>query len=54
MDFILSLIPQLSVIISVIVSVCSALITIFLFIPGASPEKELQAIVDFLSKYSKK
>jgi hypothetical protein len=37
-----------------IVAVLSALIALFLLIPGEQPEKALQAIVDFLAKFSAK
>lgn len=35
-------------------AVLSALIALFLLIPGEQPEKTLQAVVDFLSKFSAK
>jgi len=35
-------------------AVLSALIALFLLIPGEQPEKALQAIVDFLKKFSVK
>lgn len=37
-----------------ILGILSGLIAIFLLIPGDQPEKALQGIVDFLSKFSKK
>ena len=37
-----------------IVSAISALIAVFLLIPGEQPEKFLQGVLDFLSKFSKK
>lgn len=36
------------------VLVLNGLITVCLFIPGPEPEKFLQTIVDFLTKFSKK
>lgn len=42
------------VILSSLVAICSALIAICLLIPGEQPEKFLQGVVDFLSKFSKK
>ena len=35
-------------------AVLSALIAVFMIIPGEQPEKTLQAIVDFLAKFSRK
>jgi len=37
-----------------VVALMTALIAIFMLIPGDQPEKSLQSIVDFLSKFSKK
>lgn len=42
------------VIITTVVAVLSSLITIFMLIPGDQPEKFLQAIVDFIKKFSRK
>ena len=36
------------------VAVLSALIVLFQLVPGPQPEKFLQAVVDFLAKFSKK
>jgi hypothetical protein len=41
-------------VLSAVVGVLSALIAVFLLIPGEQPEKALQGIVDFLSKFSRK
>lgn len=41
-------------ILAAIIAVLSALIALFLLIPGEQPEKSLQKVVDFLKKYSKK
>lgn len=38
--------------VAAIISVLSALIALFLLIPGEQPEKALQAAVDFLAKFS--
>ena len=35
-------------------TVLVALIALFVLIPGPQPEKSLQAIVDFIKKFSKK
>ena len=37
-----------------VVAILSGVIGISLLIPGEQPEKALQAVVDFLSKFSKK
>lgn len=41
-------------IISALVSVLSALVALFMLIPGEQPEKALQGIVDFVAKFSRK
>lgn len=41
-------------IIHVILAVLSALIAIFMLVPGKQPEKSLRAIADFIEKFSKK
>lgn len=40
--------------VTAIVAVISALIALFLLIPGDQPEKTLQSVVDFLKKFSLK
>lgn len=47
-------ITMLPVYISLLVGLLAALLAIALVIPGEQPDKALQAIVDFLSKFSKK
>lgn len=47
-------IANYQVYIGLIVGVLSAVIALCLVIPGEQPEKFLQGIVDFLSKFSKK
>lgn len=41
-------------VLSAIVGLLSAVIAVCLLIPGEQPEKALQAIVDFLKKFSRK
>jgi hypothetical protein len=41
-------------ILSAIVAVLTGIIAISLLIPGDQPEKALQAVVDFLKKFSRK
>lgn len=40
--------------ISALVAVLTALIAVFAIIPGDQPEKALQGVVDFISKFSVK
>lgn len=41
-------------VISSLVGICSAIIVVALKIPGDQPEKALQGVVDFLTKFSSK
>jgi len=41
-------------ILSAVVSAITALIALFMLIPGEQPEKALQKLVDFLAKFSRK
>lgn len=41
-------------VLSSLVAAMSALVALFLIIPGDQPEKALQSVVDFLEKFSKK
>lgn len=41
-------------VLSAVVGVLTALIAVFMLIPGEQPEKALQGIVDFLAKFSRK
>jgi hypothetical protein len=41
-------------IVAAVVGVLSALIALFMLIPGEQPEKALQAVVNLLAKFSKK
>ena len=36
-----------------VAGVCSALVALFLLIPGEQPEKFLQSVVDFLARFSR-
>lgn len=40
--------------ITAVIAVLTALIALFLMVPGEQPEKALQGAIDFLSKFSKK
>lgn len=54
MEVILAVLQQIPIYLPHAVAILSALIALFLVIPGEQPEKTLQAIVDFLAKFSKK
>lgn len=54
MEFIAWLAANGMQLLSAIVAVLTALIALFMMIPGEQPEKSLQAVVDFLAKFSKK
>lgn len=41
-------------VLSALVGVLSALIALFMLIPGEQPEKAMKGIVDFLAKFSRK
>lgn len=48
------LVANYQVCITALVGILSGIIAICMLIPGEQPEKALQGIVDFLSKFSKK
>lgn len=54
MNIINWLIGHYQVIIASVIALLTALIAVFLMIPGEQPEKAMQGIVDFLTKFSKK
>jgi hypothetical protein len=54
MEQVIVILQQLPIYIAAFVAVLTALIGFFMLIPGEQPEKALQAVVDFLSKFSKK
>ena len=58
MDKVIEVVQQLVVVgpsvLAAILAVLSALIGLFMLIPGEQPEKALQAVVDFIAKFSKK
>lgn len=43
-----------STLLNAIVAVLTALIALFMLIPGDQPEKALQSVVNFIQKFSKK
>ncbi len=51
---VLWIIANYQLIITAIAAVVSALIALFLLIPGEQPEKALRKIADFLAKFSNK
>ena len=48
------IINNYQVVITAIVGLMTSIIAISLLIPGDQPEKALQSVVDFLTKFSKK
>ena len=48
------IVANYDIIIGAVVAILSGIIGIALLIPGEQPEKALQGVVDFLSKFSKK
>lgn len=54
MEQLISILQQAPVYIASIAGVLTALIGLFMLIPGEQPEKTLQAIVDIISKFSRK
>lgn len=54
MQTIIALLGQAGPILGAVTAVITALITLFLIIPGDQPEKSLQSVLDFLKKFSLK
>lgn len=54
MDLLAFVAAHAAEIVSAAVALLSGVIAVCLLIPGDAPEKQLQAVVDFLSKFSKK
>lgn len=54
LEQILELLKQIGPVVAAANAVLLALIGLFMLIPGEQPEKFLQYIVDFISKFSKK
>lgn len=48
------IVANYALVISAVMGILSGVIGICLLLPGDAPEKQLQAIVDFLSKFSAK
>lgn len=53
-EFIMGLVGNLGGYVNAILAVLMALIALFMLIPGDQPEKALQGIVDFITKFSRK
>jgi hypothetical protein len=51
-ELVMWIIANYQLAITAVVTVLTGLIALFLLIPGEQPEKTLQKIVDFLSKFS--
>lgn len=54
MEVIQLIIEKGPMVVSALVGVLSALIALFMLIPGEQPEKAMKGIVDFLAKFSRK
>ena len=54
MELIIALLKNIGPFVAALVGVLTALIALFMIIPGDQPEKSLQAAVDFLKKFSLK
>ena len=54
MDYVTWFLQNWSLLLNAVIGVLTALIALFMLIPNEQPEKTLQAIVDFISKFSKK
>jgi len=54
MEIINWLLANLSLLVAGVVGVLTALIALFLIIPGEQPEKFLQGVLDFIKPFSKK
>ena len=54
MEWFTWILTNYSTLLNGLIGLFSAAIVIALVIPGAQPEKFLQSVVDFLSKFSKK
>lgn len=54
MEQIVQILQQAPVYIAALIGVLTALIGLFMLVPGEQPEKAMQSVVDFLAKFSKK
>lgn len=54
MEYIQWILANYQALIAAFMAALSALIALFLIIPGEQPEKALQGVVDFIAKFSKK
>jgi hypothetical protein len=54
MDKLAEIVQQLPAYVAAVVGILTALIGLFMLIPGDQPEKALQGVVDFIEKFSKK
>lgn len=50
----MNIFAQVQDIAGALIMICTGVIAIAMIIPGEQPEKSLQAVVDFLKKFSKK
>lgn len=54
MEFVKFFIDNWSEILNAVVGILSALVVLFMLIPGQQPEAFLQKVVEFLKKFSRK
>lgn len=50
----MNIFAQVQDIAGALIMICTGVIAIAMIVPGEQPEKSLQAVVDFLKKFSKK
>ena len=53
-DFVLHFYVNYAAILGAVVAVLTALIGLFMLVPGEQPEKALQVALDFIKRFSKK
>lgn len=54
MEQVIEILQMLPVYLTALIGVLTALIGLFMLVPGEEPEKTLQKVVDFVTKFSKK
>ncbi len=54
MDTVVEILNQAPMVLAAVVAILTALVSLFLLIPGEQPEKFLKGAADFLAKFSRK
>lgn len=54
MDTVAEILKQAPMVLTAVVAILTALVSLFLLIPGEQPEKFLKSAADFLAKFSRK